>query len=129
MGLSFSLSLSISLSLSLRFSIDILTQTLDDKEDDDMAAKTSSKEEEFLAICELRGVGADAPLARQLKAVEAEYHALKEQKNQQKAEHVQMLYSWKSAQVAKVWTQGFPLRVAQQQLTVLLAGVKHALDF
>ena len=71
--------------------------------DDNAAAKASSKDEEFLAICELRGVGADAPLARQLKAVEAEYHALKEQKNQQKAEHVQALYSWKSSQVAKVY--------------------------
>ena len=69
---------------------------------DSSEAEESSKEEEFLAICELHGVGSNAPLAKQLQAVDKEYRTLKEQGNQAKAEHVQGLYNWKSHKAMKV---------------------------
>ena len=65
-------------------------------------AERSSKEEEFLAICQLHGVGASASLALQLKAVEAEYHSLKEAGQTHKADHVQQLYAWKSKKALQV---------------------------
>ena len=65
-------------------------------------AEISSKEEEFLAICQLHGVTASAPLALQLKAVEAEYHSLKEAGQTHKAEHVQSLHAWKSKKALQV---------------------------
>lgn len=55
-----------------------------------------SKEDDFLAICQLHGVAPGAPVALQLKAVEAEYHSLKEAGQTHKAEQVQLLYAWKS---------------------------------
>lgn len=65
-------------------------------------AERTSKEEEFLAICQLHGVGSGAPIALQLKAVEAEYQSLKEAGQTHKAEHVQQLYAWKSKKVLQV---------------------------
>ena len=72
----------------------------DDLEESD--AERTSKEEEFLAICELHGVSAKAGLAVQLKAVEKEYHQLKEAGQNHKSEHVQQLYAWKSKQSLQV---------------------------
>ena len=65
-------------------------------------AQTSSKEEEFLAICKIHGVSPSAPVALQLKAVEAEYQALKESGQMHKADHVQGLYAWKSKKILEV---------------------------
>lgn len=65
-------------------------------------AQTSSKEEEFLAICKIHGVPPSAPVALQLKAVEAEYQSLKETGQAHKADHVQALYAWKSKKVLEV---------------------------
>ena len=65
-------------------------------------AERSSKEEEFLAICKLHGVSASAPVATQLKAVEAEYHSLKDAGQTHKAEHVQGLHAWKSKKILEV---------------------------
>lgn len=45
---------------------------------------------------------ASAPLALQLKAVEAEYHSLKESGQTHKAEHVQSLHAWKSKKALQV---------------------------
>ena len=67
-------------------------------------AEISSKEEEFLAICQLHGVGSSAPVSLQLKAVEAEYHSLREAGQTHKADHVQNLHAWKSKKVLEVWT-------------------------
>ena len=66
-------------------------------------AERSSKEEEFLAICKLHGVAASAPVAIQLKAVEVEYHSLKDAGQTHKAEHVQGLHAWKSKKVLQVY--------------------------
>ena len=71
---------------------------------DEGEAEISSKEEEFLAICKLHGVAASAPLALQLKAVEAEYHSLKESGQSHKADHVQSLHAWKSKKALQVYT-------------------------
>lgn len=66
----------------------------------------SSKEEEFLAICQLHGVSSSAPVSLQLKAVEAEYHSLKEAGQTHKADHVQNLHAWKSKKVLEVRVPG-----------------------
>ena len=71
-------------------------------DDDEGEAEISSKEEEFLAISQLHGVPASAPLALQLKAVEAEYHTLKDSGQTHKAEHVQSLHAWKSKKALQV---------------------------
>eukprot|EP00118_Oscarella_pearsei_P009271 m.52505 g.52505 ORF g.52505 m.52505 type:complete len:1143 (+) comp34215_c0_seq2:19-3447(+) len=73
----------------------------DESEEIGPSAVESSKEEEFLAICNLRGVSESAPLARQLKAVEEEYKHLKELNQSAKSEHVQSLYQWKSKQAIR----------------------------
>ena len=65
-------------------------------------AERSSKEEEFLAICKLHGVSPSAPIAVQLKAVEAEYHSLKDSGQAHKAEHVQGLHAWQSKKALQV---------------------------
>ena len=68
----------------------------------DTAAQESSKEEECAAICMLRGVGPGSPLSLQLKAIDQEYHHLKEIKQGGKADHVQGLFAWKSKQATQV---------------------------
>ena len=74
----------------------------DDADEDDEGAGVvkeaveSGKLEEFEALCRQKGVGPEAPLALQLKAVEQEYIALKEAGNQAEAEYAQSLYVWKS---------------------------------
>ena len=77
--------------------------TLQEQEEEvEGEAEQSSKEEEFIAICKLHGVSASAPIAIQLKAVEAEYHGLKDAGQIHKAEHVQMLHAWKSKKILEV---------------------------
>ena len=71
------------------------------EEGEDLASE-DSKEEEFLAICQLHGVGSGAPLALQLKAVDTEYQSLKDAGQSFKAEHVQQLYAWKSKKALQV---------------------------
>lgn len=55
-----------------------------------------------MAICKLHGVFPTAPVAVQLKAVEAEYYSLKEAGQTHKAEHVQGLHAWKSKKILEV---------------------------
>ncbi|XP_033734842.1 uncharacterized protein LOC117323628 [Pecten maximus] len=62
-------------------------------------AKESSKEEECAAICKLHGVDADAaPLALQLKAIDAEYQQLNQNGQSAKADRIMGLFAWKSKQ-------------------------------
>ena len=65
-------------------------------------ASESSKAEECVAICELRGVSGTAPLSLQLKAIDQEYHHLVETGQSAKADHVMALYAWKSKQATQV---------------------------
>lgn len=72
----------------------------------------SSEEEDTQALCEMRGVGRNAPLPLQLKAIDEEYHYLLEQGQSDKADYVQKLYALKSKQVSKVriwFSTYFPL--------------------
>ena len=55
-----------------------------------------------MAICKLRGVAPGADLALQLKAVEQEYHMLKETGQSAKADHVQSLHAWRSKRALQV---------------------------
>ena len=66
-------------------------------------ASESSKAEECVAICELRGVSGTAPLSLQLKAIDQEYHHLVETEQSAKADHVMALYAWKSKQATQVF--------------------------
>ena len=55
-----------------------------------------------MAICKLRGVAPGAELALQLRAVEQEYHMLKETGQSAKADHVQSLHAWRSKRALQV---------------------------
>lgn len=79
-----------------------------DKEDTpsfNLRAKESSKEEEVMAICKLRGVDSSAPVSHHLKALDQEYHHLVESKQSAKADHVQALYAWYSKKLSQVCHQ------------------------
>ena len=67
-----------------------------------VAAKESSKLEECQAICRLRGVAPNAPIALQLKAIDEEYKSLLESGQSGRADHVQGLYVWRSKNALKV---------------------------
>ena len=83
-------------------------------------AEISSKEEEFLAICQLHGVVPSAPVGLQLKAVEAEYHSLREAGQTHKADQVQQLHAWKSKKVLEVGRckRGLYLHISLVQLVL-----------
>lgn len=68
----------------------------------DLAAQESSKLEDCVAICKLRGVSATAPIALQLKAIDDEYKSLLENGQSSRADYVQSLYAWRSKQAHKV---------------------------
>ena len=68
----------------------------------DIAAKESSKLEECQAICRLRGVAPNAPIALQLKAIDEEYQSLRDSGQSGRADHVQSLYAWRSKDALKV---------------------------
>ena len=54
-----------------------------------------------------RGAGANAPLSRQLQAIDEEYKYLLDQGQSGKADYVQSLYIWKSKQATQVNTSNF----------------------
>ncbi|XP_053316215.1 uncharacterized protein LOC128483919 [Spea bombifrons] len=64
-------------------------------------AKSTGKDEEILAICKLHGFSGKPSVEQQLKALDAEYHQLKEQGQSGKADTVQNLFAWKSKQAGK----------------------------
>lgn len=66
-------------------------------------AQESSLAEECDAICRLHGVPAGAPLAVQLKALDAEYHQLLDRGQSAKADHIQALFTWKSKMASQVF--------------------------
>lgn len=66
-------------------------------------SKDSSKEDDIQAICQQRGAGANAPLARQLQAIDEEYKHLLNSGQSQKSDYVQELYLFKSKQATQVW--------------------------
>ena len=68
----------------------------------DMAAQESSKLEECQAICKLRGVAPNAPIALQLKAIDEEFKSLRNSGQSGRADHVQGLYAWRTKQALMV---------------------------
>ncbi|XP_063048932.1 uncharacterized protein LOC134442896 isoform X2 [Engraulis encrasicolus] len=64
-------------------------------------AKTAGRLDEILAVCKLHGFTGTPTMENQLKALDAEYHQLKEQGQATKAEYVQTLYLWLSKKVKK----------------------------
>ena len=82
-------------------------QASDDVPSFNIQAKESSKEEEVLAICQLRKVDKGAPVALQLKALDEEYHHLLDSGQSGKADHVQGLYAWYSKKISQVRFDSF----------------------
>ncbi|XP_038663179.1 uncharacterized protein LOC119971545 isoform X5 [Scyliorhinus canicula] len=65
------------------------------------SAEVSGRNDEIVSICRLHGFKVDATLQQQLKALDVEYHQLKEQGQSSKADYVQTLYNWKAQQAGK----------------------------
>ncbi|KAL2083150.1 hypothetical protein ACEWY4_020923 [Coilia grayii] len=65
------------------------------------SAKTAGRLDEILAVCKLHGFTGTPTLENQLKALDMEFHQLKEQGQSTKAEYVQTLYLWLSKKVKK----------------------------
>ncbi|KAE8600985.1 hypothetical protein XENTR_v10013489 [Xenopus tropicalis] len=65
------------------------------------SAKATGKDEEIQAICKLHGFSGRPSLEQQLKALDLEYHQLKEQGQSSRADYIQNLYAWKSKQAGK----------------------------
>ena len=65
-------------------------------------AKATSLQDDILALCKLHGFTGTPTLENQLKAVDTEYHQLKEQGQSGKADYVQTLYIWLSKRAGKV---------------------------
>ena len=86
-------------------------------------AKDSSKFEEIDAICQLHGVGKTAPLSEKLKAIDMEYHSLKEKGDSFKADRVQELYAWKSKQATTA--EKISLIAASDETYLGKAGKKY----
>ncbi|KAJ1156063.1 hypothetical protein NDU88_008788 [Pleurodeles waltl] len=64
-------------------------------------AKATGKDEEILAICKLHGFHGRPTLEQQLKALDLEFHQLKDQGQSGKADYIQTLFVWKSKQAGK----------------------------
>lgn len=65
-------------------------------------AEESSKEDEINAICKLRNISPTASNAEKLKALDMEYHHLKETNQHIKAEQIQGLYQYKAKKIINV---------------------------
>ncbi|XP_025103726.1 uncharacterized protein LOC112569887 isoform X2 [Pomacea canaliculata] len=76
-------------------------ETHDETPSFNIKAKESSKEEEVLAICKLRGVDASAPVSLQLKALDEEYHHLLDTGQSSKADQLQNLFVWYSKKASQ----------------------------
>ncbi|XP_069464249.1 uncharacterized protein [Ambystoma mexicanum] len=66
-----------------------------------VSAKATGKDEEILAICKLHGFHGRPTLEQQLKALDLEFHQLKDQGQSGKADYIQTLFAWKSKQAGK----------------------------
>ncbi|KAM4693126.1 uncharacterized protein O3C94_003849 [Discoglossus pictus] len=66
------------------------------------SAKATGKNEEILAICRLHGFTGRPGIEQQLKALDLEYHQLKDQGQSGRADYIQNLYAWKSKEAGKI---------------------------
>ncbi|KAM4770936.1 uncharacterized protein WCC33_002715 [Rhinophrynus dorsalis] len=78
-----------------------LRKKTEDDSPDFSSAKATGKDEEILAISKLHGFSGRPSLEQQLKALDLEYHQLKEQGQPIRADYILNLYSWKSQQAGK----------------------------
>ncbi|XP_075719227.1 uncharacterized protein LOC142760141 isoform X2 [Rhinoderma darwinii] len=78
-----------------------LRKKIEDVELDLSSAKATGKDEEVLAIGRLHGFLGRPSIEQQLKALDMEYHQLKEQGQSSRADYIQNLYAWKSKQAGK----------------------------
>ncbi|KAM5164820.1 uncharacterized protein ACMZJ9_007246 [Mantella aurantiaca] len=78
-----------------------LRKKKEDEESDTSSAKAMGKDEEIQAICKLHGFTGRPSLEQVLKALDMEYHQLKEQGQSSRADYIQNLYAWKSKQAGK----------------------------
>ena len=70
-------------------------------ESEESEASMSCKEDEINGVCMMHGVGASASLSDKLKAIDKEYHSLKQAGNTAKADYVQGLYAYKAKQATQ----------------------------
>ncbi|XP_040207190.1 uncharacterized protein LOC120937775 isoform X1 [Rana temporaria] len=89
------------------------------------SAKATGKDEEIQAICKLHGFTGRPSLEQQLKALDMEYHQLKEQGQSGRADYIQNLYAWKSKQAGK---SGMISLDEENPLTQALLKYKDALS-
>ncbi|XP_073528280.1 uncharacterized protein [Phyllobates terribilis] len=73
----------------------------EEEEVDISGAKATGKDEEVMAICRLHGFLGRPSIEQQLKALDMEYHQLKEQGQSSRSDYIQNLYAWKSKQAGK----------------------------
>ncbi|XP_069787865.1 uncharacterized protein [Narcine bancroftii] len=64
-------------------------------------AEISGRNEEILAIGKLHGMKGQTTIEQQLKALDLEYHYVKEQGQSARADYIQTLYDWKAQQSEK----------------------------
>ncbi|KAM4040250.1 uncharacterized protein ACNLHF_011621 [Anomaloglossus baeobatrachus] len=86
----------------------LLHHTVQNEEEVNMSsAKATGKDEEVIAICRLHGFIGRPSIEQQLKALDMEYHQLKEQGQSSRSDYIQNLYAWKSKQAsnASVFSQ------------------------
>ncbi|XP_073528279.1 uncharacterized protein [Phyllobates terribilis] len=81
----------------------LLNHTVQNEEEevDISGAKATGKDEEVMAICRLHGFLGRPSIEQQLKALDMEYHQLKEQGQSSRSDYIQNLYAWKSKQAGK----------------------------
>ncbi|XP_078503186.1 uncharacterized protein LOC144761836 isoform X1 [Lissotriton helveticus] len=78
-----------------------LKKKSDEDESELTGAKATGKDEEILAISKLHGFHGRPTLEQQLKALDLEFHQLKDQGQSGKADYIQTLFAWKSKQAGK----------------------------
>lgn len=74
-----------------------------EREDADLGeAQSSGMQEEIWAICKLHGFLGKPTMENQLKALDMEFHQLKDQGQPEKADYIQTLFIWLSKKAKMV---------------------------
>ncbi|XP_015218375.2 uncharacterized protein [Lepisosteus oculatus] len=98
-----------------------LKRKVEDDPQDLSSAKASGREDEILAICKLHGLHGKPTLENQLKALDAEFHQLKEQGQSARADYIQTLFIWLSKKAGKDGRTG----VSDEESPLHQAFLKH----
>ncbi|XP_077138657.1 uncharacterized protein LOC143804440 [Ranitomeya variabilis] len=85
-----------------------LSKKNEERKADISSAKATGKDEEVIAICRLHGFLGRPSTEQQMKALDMEYHQLKDQGESSRADYIQNLYAWKAKQAgeANVFSRG-----------------------